>query len=71
MESRSTAPGAQVVAADSPAGRLGLTTCYDLRFPQLYQTLAFALGAQARGGAAAALSTGARRRLRFRRQSVP
>jgi predicted amidohydrolase len=61
MESRSTAPGAEVVAADSPAGRLGLTTCYDLRFPQLYQTLAFALGAQARGGTVAALGASARR----------
>ncbi len=30
---------AQVVSCDSPVGRLGLTTCYDLRFPELYQTL--------------------------------
>jgi predicted amidohydrolase len=46
MESRFTAPGGEVVACDSPAGRLGLSTCYDLRFPALYQRLAFELGAQ-------------------------
>jgi hypothetical protein len=33
--------GAEVVVADSPAGRLGLTVCYDLRFPELYQRLRF------------------------------
>lgn len=32
MESRYTAPGSQIVAVDSPVGRLGLSTCYDLRF---------------------------------------
>ncbi len=31
----------QMVACDSPVGRLGLTICYDLRFPELYQRLAF------------------------------
>ena len=36
-ESDATAPGAEVVACDSVAGRLGLTVCYDLRFPELYQ----------------------------------
>ncbi|KAG0599757.1 hypothetical protein M758_12G176200 [Ceratodon purpureus] len=40
-ESNTAAPGAEVVAADSPAGRLGLTVCYDLRFPELYQRLRF------------------------------
>ncbi|CAL8462335.1 g1868 [Coccomyxa elongata] len=45
MESRSTAPGNQLVACDSPAGRLGLTVCYDLRFPEVYQRLAFDHGA--------------------------
>jgi predicted amidohydrolase len=41
QESSSTAAGTEVVAADSPAGRLGLTVCYDLRFPELYQRLRF------------------------------
>lgn len=31
----------QLVACDSPAGRLGLTICYDLRFPEVYQALTF------------------------------
>jgi predicted amidohydrolase len=34
------------VACDSPAGRLGLSVCYDLRFPEVYQRLAFDHGAQ-------------------------
>jgi len=40
-ESNSTTPGSQLVVADSPVGRLGLTVCYDLRFPELYQQLRF------------------------------
>ena len=36
----------QLEACDSPAGRLGLTVCYDLRFPEVYQRLAFDLGAK-------------------------
>ena len=35
----------QLVVCDSPAGRLGLTVCYDLRFPEMYQQLAFVRGA--------------------------
>lgn len=31
--------GAHVVVADTPVGRLGLTVCYDLRFPELYGAL--------------------------------
>ncbi|CAG9463650.1 unnamed protein product [Pedinophyceae sp. YPF-701] len=46
MESRATAPGDRLVACDSPAGRLGLTVCYDVRFPEVYQRLAFDFGAQ-------------------------
>lgn len=38
-ESRNTAPGADVVAADTPVGRLGLSVCYDVRFPELYRAL--------------------------------
>ncbi|CAI7904775.1 unnamed protein product [Closterium sp. NIES-53] len=40
-ESNSTLPGSSVVSAMSPVGRLGLTVCYDLRFPELYQRLRF------------------------------
>ncbi|KAM7262984.1 hypothetical protein ACFE04_000667 [Oxalis oulophora] len=36
-----TEPGDEIVAVDSPVGRLGLTVCYDLRFPELYQQLRF------------------------------
>ncbi|MGE8496248.1 MAG: carbon-nitrogen hydrolase family protein [Pseudomonas sp.] len=38
-ESDDYAHGAQVVVADTPVGRLGLTVCYDLRFPELYSAL--------------------------------
>jgi predicted amidohydrolase len=38
-ESDDYAPGSQVVVADTPVGRLGLTVCYDLRFPELYTAL--------------------------------
>ncbi|KAK4487821.1 hypothetical protein RD792_003557, partial [Penstemon davidsonii] len=40
-ESSFTEAGRDVVAVDSPFGRLGLTVCYDLRFPELYQQLRF------------------------------
>ena len=39
-ESAVVAPGGQAVLMDTPWGRLGLTICYDLRFPQLYRSLA-------------------------------
>ncbi len=39
-ESLNYAPGDQAVAADTPAGRIGMTICYDLRFPHLYRQLA-------------------------------
>ncbi|MGR9090194.1 MAG: carbon-nitrogen hydrolase family protein [Gammaproteobacteria bacterium] len=42
LESRTVAPGAAAKVADLPWGRLGMTICYDLRFPQLYRTLAHA-----------------------------
>ena len=32
-------PGNTVVSVDTPAGRLGLSICYDLRFPELYRRL--------------------------------
>lgn len=39
-ESNNIAPGRQAVLADLPWGTLGLTICYDLRFPHLYRALA-------------------------------
>ena len=39
-ESSSVAPGDRAVIADLPWGRLGLTICYDVRFPHLYRALA-------------------------------
>lgn len=41
-ESRLYSPGDQAVVADLPWTRLGLTICYDLRFPQLFRSLAHA-----------------------------
>jgi predicted amidohydrolase len=38
-ESNSYVPGDRVVAVDTPWGRLGLSVCYDLRFPDLYFAL--------------------------------
>jgi predicted amidohydrolase len=38
-ESAAYAPGAQAVAVDTPWGRLGLSICYDLRFPDLFRAL--------------------------------
>ena len=41
-ESAHCRPGAKAVVADLPFGRLGLSICYDLRFPRLYRALATA-----------------------------
>lgn len=38
-ESSAYAPGGRAVVADSPAGPLGLSICYDLRFADLYRAL--------------------------------
>ena len=38
-ESSAYRPGESAVVADTPAGRLGLTICYDVRFPDLYRAL--------------------------------
>ncbi|MEM9692660.1 MAG: carbon-nitrogen hydrolase family protein [Myxococcota bacterium] len=38
-ESDSIAPGERVVVAETPLGRIGMTICYDLRFPELYRQL--------------------------------
>lgn len=44
-ESAAYRPGKQAVVADTPLGRIGMTVCYDLRFPHLFRRLAHA-GAQ-------------------------
>ena len=44
-ESRNFRPGTEAVVAELPWGKLGMTVCYDLRFPALYRALAQA-GAQ-------------------------
>ncbi|QXI27698.1 carbon-nitrogen hydrolase family protein [Pseudomonas vanderleydeniana] len=41
-ESDDYAHGSRVVVADTPVGRLGLSVCYDLRFPELYSELRLA-----------------------------
>lgn len=41
-ESSTFRPGSEAVAVDLPWGRMGMTICYDLRFPQLYRSLAHA-----------------------------
>ncbi|MBT6086768.1 MAG: carbon-nitrogen hydrolase family protein [Rhodospirillaceae bacterium] len=39
-ESEAYAPGTDMVLADTPWGKLGMTVCYDLRFAHLYRKLA-------------------------------
>jgi predicted amidohydrolase len=39
-ESNNYAPGESAVVADLPWGRLGISICYDLRFPALFRALA-------------------------------
>jgi predicted amidohydrolase len=41
-ESGRNRPGDRAVVADTAFGRVGLTICYDLRFPELYRALAVA-----------------------------
>jgi nitrilase len=38
-ESRTLQAGERAVAVDSPFGRLALSICYDVRFPELYRSL--------------------------------
>jgi len=45
QESASVRPGAAPVCVDTPAGRLGLAVCYDVRFPELFRRL-LAMGAE-------------------------
>jgi predicted amidohydrolase len=38
-EPRTIEPGKEIVTFDSPFGRIGLSICYDLRFPELYRAM--------------------------------
>jgi nitrilase len=38
-EEKTIEPGDQVVVVDTPFGRVGLSVCYDLRFPELYRAM--------------------------------
>ena len=38
-EERTIEPGKSVCTVDSPYGRLGISVCYDLRFPELYRAM--------------------------------
>jgi deaminated glutathione amidase len=44
-ESATFEPGKEPIVVDTPVGRLGLSVCYDMRFPELYRRLS-AAGAQ-------------------------
>jgi deaminated glutathione amidase len=39
LESKHVTPGESVVIAETPVGRLGMSVCYDMRFPELYRLL--------------------------------
>lgn len=38
-EARTILPGGTITVVDTPFGRLGLSVCYDLRFPELYRAM--------------------------------
>ncbi|MDY6923782.1 MAG: carbon-nitrogen hydrolase family protein [Pseudomonadota bacterium] len=57
-ESAAIRPGDGAVVADTPWGRLGLTICYDVRFPQLHRALAKAGAAMIAVPAAFTVPTG-------------
>jgi deaminated glutathione amidase len=57
-ESASIRPGDAAVVADTPWGRLGLTICYDVRFPHLHRALGRAGAAMIAVPAAFTVPTG-------------
>jgi predicted amidohydrolase len=57
-ESASVRPGEQAVVAQTPWGGLGMTICYDIRFPQLHRALAKAGAAMIAVPAAFTVPTG-------------
>lgn len=44
-ESARVHPGTEIVTVDTPLGKMGMSICYDIRFPELYRLMALA-GAQ-------------------------
>ena len=41
-ESANNRPGSEIVVVDTPAGKLGLSVCYDIRFPELFRRMSAA-----------------------------
>ncbi|MCP4744816.1 MAG: carbon-nitrogen family hydrolase [Desulfobacteraceae bacterium] len=39
LETRLLCPGEQIAVADTPFGKIGLATCFDLRFPELFRRM--------------------------------
>jgi predicted amidohydrolase len=39
QESAKTIPGTSIVMVDTPFAKIGMTVCYDIRFPELYRAL--------------------------------
>ena len=39
-ESAKKTPGTEIVVAETPLGKLGLSVCYDLRFPEMFRVMA-------------------------------
>jgi deaminated glutathione amidase len=39
QESRTIEPGSEVVTVDAPFAKLGISICYDLRFPEMYRKM--------------------------------
>jgi nitrilase len=39
QESENTMPGEDIVVVQTPVGKVGLSICYDIRFPELYRAL--------------------------------
>ena len=47
VKSNTTSPGTKLVVCNSsPIGTLGLSICYDMRFPEMYVDLVHRMGAQ-------------------------
>lgn len=45
LEAEILTPGKDITVADTEFGRVGLATCYDLRFPELFRKMTVSLGA--------------------------
>jgi predicted amidohydrolase len=45
-ESATTAPGRDPIVVETELARIGLSICYDLRFPELYREMALRRGAE-------------------------